>query len=52
MPIYSLDSIFRQFPLLSQLISLTEAKKFHKTSLCIESKVEFSGELKFKTSKN
>ena len=52
MSIYSLDRSFQQLFPLSQLFSKTKAKKFQKISFCIESKVEYSWELKCKTRKD
>ena len=52
MSIYSLDSSFRQLFPLSHLFSETKAKKLPKNYFYIESKVELSGEFRFKTSKD
>ena len=47
MSIYSLDNSFRQLFPLPQLLSRTKAKKLLKLFFCIESKVNFSGELEW-----
>ena len=51
MSIYSLDSSFRLLFLLSQLFPQTKVKNLIKDYFCIESKVKFFGQLKFKTRK-
>ena len=52
---YPLDNSFRSLYPLSHLFPGTKdknLKKKEKKTLCVESKVEFSGEMKFKTNKN
>ena len=56
MSFYLLDNSFRSLYPLSHLFPGTKdenlKKKKEKNTLCVESKVEFSGEMKFKTNKD
>ena len=55
MSFYPLDNSFRSLYPLSHLFPGAKdknLKKKEKKTLCVESKVEFSGEMKFKTNKN